>query len=342
MASLPQTFKAIQIHEHGGPEVLRLNDVPVPKSGDNLIVKVEWAGINYIDNFMRSGMYPNKGDWPLTLGVEAAGTIVALPVTVPQNSDYDARRFTVGQKVAVCSAGGFAEYMSTPWQSVYPLAEGIDTRSAAAFTQALVAITNAKECYEPKKGDTILVHAAAGGLGTFYCQVFRALGCRVIGTVSTPEKAAVARDNGAEHVLLYAGSDKVDIEAEVQRLTDGKGVHAIFDSVGKDTWELDLKLVRKFGTIVLVGSASGPVPPISPMLLAAKNVKICRPSLFTSLSEPSEALAYVDTLWKMMNDDLIKVHIFKEYPFSVEGLRAATADQTGRSTIGKMLIKVAE
>ncbi|KAH7101150.1 NAD(P)-binding protein [Auriculariales sp. MPI-PUGE-AT-0066] len=343
MANLPQTFKAIQIHEHGGPEVVKLNDVTMPKPGSNIILKVEWSGVNYIDNYQRSGLYPNKAGWPLTLGTEAAGTIVALPDTPPKNdSDYDARKYHVGQKVAVYGGGAYAEYMIAPWQKIFPIPDGIDTRLAAAtLTQALTVLTQVKESYEAKRGDTILVHAAAGGLGLVYCQVLSALGCQVIGTVSTKEKAELAKKNGAAHTLLYAGPEKADLEAEILRLTDGKGVHAIYDGVGKDTWELDFKVIRRLGTIVFVGNASGPVPLFPVLKLAEKNVRICRPTLGNSLVEPSEAVAYTDTMWRMLKEGTLSITIFKEYPFSVEGLNQANSDQSGRGTTGKLLVKVA-
>ncbi|KZV98629.1 NAD(P)-binding protein [Exidia glandulosa HHB12029] len=343
MSTLPTTQRALQISEHGGPEVLQFNEVGVPQpSAGKIIVKVDWAGVNYIDNYQRSGLYPNKAGWPLTLGQEAAGTIVALPPSSPDDAAYKERDFQVGQNVAVYSAGAYTEYFSAPWQRVFPLPTGVDTKTAAAFTlQGLTVTSQIHESYEVKKGDTVLVHAAAGGLGLIYCQLLSTRGVRVIGTTSTKEKAALAKSLGAAEVLLYAGPEKEDIEARVLELTNGEGVHAVFDGVGKDTWELDFKVIRRLGTIVFVGNASGPVPPFPVLRLSEKNVKICRPTLVNSVADPVAAKRYADSLWSSITSGALKAKIHEEYPFSAEGLRKAHEDIAGRGTTGKLILKVA-
>ncbi|KZV89823.1 NAD(P)-binding protein [Exidia glandulosa HHB12029] len=327
--TIPPTTRALGIYEHGGPEVIRLNEVPSPQPAPgHIIVKVEWAGVNFVDNYKRSGLYPNKsGKWPLTLGEEA--------------TSYAARGFALGQRVVVNYSGAYTEYFSSPWEKVFPIPEGVDTRTAAAvFVQALTVITEIRESYAAKKGDTILIHAAAGGLGLIFCSLLTALGVRVIGTASTKQKADLAKAHGASEVLLYAGPEKEDIEARVLELTDGKGVHAIFDGVGKDTWELDFKVIRLLGTIVFVGNASGPVPPFPVLKLSEKNTKICRPTLVHSMADPVAGLQYAEIVWASLKDGSLRVNVHEEYEFSAEGLRKAHEDIAGRKTTGKLLIKV--
>lgn len=342
MSTIPATHKAIQISEHGGPEVLRLNEIPTPKpSATHLIVKVDYAGVNFIDNYQRSGLYPNKSGFPLTLGQEGAGTLVALPEPEPSDEAYKARGFAVGKRVVSYGPGAYSEYFSAPWKNTFVVPDAIDNKTAAAaLLQALTVITQIHESYEPKKGDTILVHAAAGGLGLLYCQILSAIGVRVIGTTSTKEKAELAKAHGAAEVLLYAGPEKVDLEARILELTNGEGVHAVFDGVGKDTWELDFKVIRRLGTIVFVGNASGPVPPFPVLKLSEKNSRICRPTLVNSMVDPVAGAKYTAHLWELLLKKQLKVNIHKEYEFSAAGVGQAHTDIAGRSTTGKLIVKI--
>ncbi|KAF8665508.1 hypothetical protein AX16_000523 [Volvariella volvacea WC 439] len=274
--------------------------------------------------------------------MEAAGTVVALP-TDPQvlnNPTYKGNNFTVGGKVAVYVLGAHAEYISVPWTRVYAVPDGVSTLTAAAgLLQGLTAVTFFDEAYNVQKGDTILIHTVAGGLGLLFAQLGRYRGATVIGTTSTPEKAELAKANGADHVILYPVEDTVQ---RVLELTNGEGVHAVFDGVGKDTFENNFKLIRRKGTIITLGNASGAVPPFSPLKLVEKNVKLLRPTMTNYTYTAEEAQHYGRKLFDLISSGVLKIKVFKEYPFTTEGLQEAQRDLTGGKTTGKLIIKVAD
>lgn len=250
MPSVPETMKALQIHSQGGLDVLAMHDIAVPKpKEDELLVKVEYAGVNYIDTYQRSGLYPLQ--LPFVLGNEAAGTVVQV------GSGGTTGDVSVGDLVtAYCAGGAFAQYAAIPRSRSYKVAGNVNAKLAAAATlQGLTgewggkeertlstltvwcvssAWTLVKEAYPIQKGDWVLVHAAAGGVGLLLCQMASHLGAHVIGTTSTAEKAQLAKENGAEHIVNYTSESIVD---KVLELTGGKGVQGIYDGVGKDTWE---------------------------------------------------------------------------------------------------------
>src|SRR5881409_3944439 len=242
-------MKAIRVNAPGGPEVLRYEDVadPTPKAGE-ATVKVDAAGINYIDVYQRSGQY--KLTLPMTLGLEAGGTVTAVGPNVTE--------VKVGDKVAYTGVpGAYAQYAVVPSARLVTLPAGLTTRQgAAAMLQGLTAHYLACSTYPLKPGDSCLVHAAAGGVGLLLCQIAKMRGARVIGTVSTEDKARLAREAFAAEVILYT---QVDFEAEARRLTEGRGVHVVYDSIGKDTFHRSLVSLRRRGTLVLYGQSSGAV-----------------------------------------------------------------------------------
>src|SRR5437899_6345771 len=263
-------MKAIRVNAPGGPEVLRYEDTPepTPKAGD-ATVKVYAAGINYIDVYQRSGHY--KLALPMTLGLEAGDTVTAIGTTVTG--------VRVGDKVAYTGVpGAYAQYAAVPAQRLVLLPVGVSSKQgAAAMLQGMTAHYLACSTYPLKKGDTCLVHAAAGGVGLLLCQMAKLRGARVIGTVSTDDKAKLARGAGADDVILYTQQDFV---AEVKRLTDGKGVQVNYDSVGKTTFEKGFDCIAPRGMMVLYGQSSGPLGPFDLGILNARgSLFVTRPSL---------------------------------------------------------------
>ncbi|KAG5652070.1 hypothetical protein H0H81_006425 [Sphagnurus paluster] len=292
-----------------------------------------------IGGISRKGIYPYK-EFPAILGKETSGTIVALPTDEAVLNDelYKKNNFRVGGKVAADFLGSHATYASVPWRCVYPIPENVSTRDAAAgILQALTAYTFFEEAYKVKKGDTILVHTVAGGLGLLFAQLGRSRGATVIGTTSTAEKAELAKQNGADHVILYPVEDTVK---RVLELTNGEGVDAVFDGVGKDTFDANFKLTKRKGTIVSVGNASGPVEPFSPLRLVEKNLKLLRPTMSNYVYTAEEAYRYGKEVFQLIGSGALKIHIFKEYPFTTEGVQQAHSDLVGRKTTGKLIIKV--
>jgi NADPH:quinone reductase len=320
-------MKAIRIHAAGGPEVMRLDDVPqpVPKAGE-AVVKVDAAGLNYIDVYFRSGLY--KAEYPLTLGLEAGGTVTAVG---PNVSDVK-----VGDKVAYTGvAGAYAEYAAVPAARLVVLPAGVSTRQgAAAMLQGMTAHYLATSTYPLKKGDTCLVHAAAGGVGLLLCQMAKMRGARVIGTVSTQEKAKLAREAGADETINYTTQD---FEAEVKRLTDGKGVQVVYDAVGKTTWDKSLNSLAPRGLIALYGQSSGPIGQIDPQILNTKgSLFLTRPSLNHHIASREELQSRASEVLGWIAGGKLRMRMEFEYPLkdAAEAHRALE----GRKTTGKVLL----
>ncbi|GAA5884031.1 hypothetical protein JCM16303_001367 [Sporobolomyces ruberrimus] len=338
--SLPSTMQACQIQEQGDLDVIKVHEVDVPKPGQGqVLIKVEFAGVNFIDTYQRGGIY--KLPMPWTLGNECAGEVVALGDGV----DAATVGFKVGDKVAAYTPGGsFAQYTLAPTNKTIKLPEGVSTRDAATFIlQGLTALTFVREAHEVKEGQWILVQAAAGGLGRLLCQICSHLGAHVIGTTSTEDKAEIARKSGAEHVILYG--EGRDVVSEVYKLTGGegidRGVHAVFDGVGKDTFDMDFDLVRRKGTLVTLGNASGPVAPFAPLKLGPKNLKVCRPVLNQYVHTAEEFKTYATELFEIVKQGHLKLAVHDEYPLTTEGIKQTQMDITSRKTSGKLLVKVA-
>jgi NADPH2:quinone reductase len=320
-------MKAIRVNAPGGPEVLHYEDVadPTPKAGE-ATVKVDAAGINYIDVYQRSGQY--KLNLPLTLGLEAGGTVTAVGPNVTE--------VKVGDKVAYTGvAGAYAQYAAVPAARLVTLPAGLSTRQgAAAMLQGLTAHYLACSTYPLKSGDTCLVHAAAGGVGLLLCQIAKMRGARVIGTVSTEEKAKLAREAGASDVILYT---KQDFEAEVKRLTDGKGLQVVYDSVGQTTFDKGFNCLAPRGMMALYGQSSGPIGAFDLGVLNAKgSLFVTRPSLNHHIITRAELLERSNELLGWIRDGKLKLRT--EFEFPLKDAADAHRALEGRKTTGKVLL----
>jgi NADPH2:quinone reductase len=320
-------MKAIRVNAPGGPDVLKLEDVPepTPKAGE-ATVKVDAAGINYIDVYQRSGQY--KLALPLTLGLEAGGTVTAVGPNVTE--------VKVGDKVAYTGIpGAYAQYAAVPAARLVTLPAGLSTRQgAAAMLQGLTAHYLACSTYPLKSGDTCLVHAAAGGVGLLLCQIAKMRGARVIGTVSTEDKAKLAREAGASDVILYT---KQDFEAEVKRLTDGKGLQVVYDSVGQTTFDKGFNCLAPRGMMALYGQSSGPVGPFDLQVLNAKgSLFVTRPSLNHHIITRAELLERSNELLGWIRDGKLKLRT--EFEFPLKDAADAHRALEGRKTTGKVLL----
>ena len=320
-------MKAIRVHAAGGPEVLKLDEIPspTPKTGEAL-VKVDAAGLNYIDVYFRTGMY--KAELPLTLGMEAGGTVTAVGANVSE--------VKVGDKVAYTGvAGAYAEQAVVASSKLVVLPSGVSTKQgAAAMLQGMTAHYLACSTYPLKKGDTCLVHAAAGGVGLLLCQIAKLRGARVIGTVSTDDKAKLAREAGADETIIYT---RQDFEAEVKRMTDGKGVQVVYDAVGKTTWDKSLNSLAPRGLIALYGASSGPIGQIDPQIFNAKgSLFLTRPSLGHYTATREELLQRAGEVLGWVRDGKLKLRM--EFEFPLKDAAEAHRALEGRKTTGKVLI----
>jgi len=320
-------MKAIQVPQCGGAEVLTLVDIPTPKPKPNeVLVKIAAAGVNFIDCYFREGRYPAKP--PFILGQEASGVISEV--------GSDVTDFKPGDRVAYTGiTGAYAEYQAVPAERLVRLPAGItDQQAAAAMLQGMTAQYLTHTTYPLKKGDIALIHAAAGGVGLLLVQMAKNLGARVIGTVSTEEKAKLAREAGADDVIFYT---QQDFEVETKRLTDGKGVHVIYDGVGKSTFDQDLNVLRPRGYLALFGASSGPVPPFDLGKLATKgSLFVTRPTLVHHIASHDELQQRAADVLNMIGSGKLKLRIEHLYPLA-EAQRAHR-ELEGRKTTGKLLL----
>ena len=320
-------MKAIRIKTVGGPEVLTLEDVPEPKPGPGqAVVKLEAAGLNYIDIYYRTGLY--KAELPLTLGLEGGGVVTEVGPNVTE--------VKVGDRVAYTGVpGAYAELAAVPAARLVKLPDGLDGKSgAAAMLQGMTAHYLSHTTYPLKSGDWCLVHAAAGGVGLLLCQMAKMRGARVIGTVSTEAKAKLAREAGADEVILYT---KQDFEAEVKRITGGAGVQVVYDSVGKTTFDKSLGCLALRGTLALFGQSSGPVAPFDAAILNQKgSLFLTRPSLFHYVATREELLQRSGDVLGWIKVGKLKLRIDLTLPLA----QAAEAHRQleGRQTTGKVLL----
>jgi NADPH2:quinone reductase len=320
-------MKAIQVKQVGGPEVMELVELPVPepKAGE-AVVKLAASGVNFIDVYHREGRY--KVPIPFTPGQEGAGVVTAVA--------SDVKSVKVGDRVAWSHLlGAYAEYEAVQAQRLVPIPAGVnDQQAAAAMLQGMTAHYLCHDTYPLKRGETALVHAAAGGVGLLLTQMAHDIGARVIATVSTEEKAKLAREAGADDIILYSQSD---FEAETKRLTDGKGLDVVYDSVGKTTFEKGLNLLRPRGMMVLFGGSSGAVPPFDPITLTQKgSLFLTRPSLGNYIATRDELVARSGAVFGMITAGKLKLRIEHTYPLA-EAQRAHR-DLEGRKTTGKLLL----
>src|SRR5881296_110827 len=320
-------MKAIRVHTPGGPEALRYEDVEQPTPGPGqVLVKIEAAGVNFIDVYQRTGHY--KVPVPFTLGQEAAGPVAAVGPGVAEPR--------VGDRVAYTSIlGAYAEYAVVPADRVVALPDGVSAKQgAAAMLQGLTAHYLATTTYPLKPGDACLVHAAAGGVGLLLCQIAKLRGARVLGTVSTEEKAALAREAGAEEVILYT---REDFEAAVKRLTGGAGLQVIYDSVGKTTFAKGLSCLAPRGMMVLYGQSSGPVGPFDPQVLSRNgSLFLTRPTLAHYIATRDELVARAEEVLDWVRQGKLALRIEHEFPLA----EAAEAHRQieARKTTGKVLL----
>ena len=320
-------MKAIQVKHTGGPEVLGLVELPVPEPKANeAVVKIVAAGVNFIDVYFREGRY--KAVVPFVPGQEAAGDVVAVGSAVTG--------VRVGDRVGYTTVlGSYAEYAAVPADRLGKIPEGVSYEQAAAsLLQGMTAQYLLYSTYPLKKGETALAHAAAGGVGLLLVQMAHNLGARVIGTVSTAEKAKFAREAGADDVILYT---QVDFEVETRRLTNGKGVDVVYDSVGKTTFEKGLNVIRPRGYMVLYGGSSGPVPPFDPILLSQKgSLYLTRPTLAQYIATREELEERSQAVFGMIAAGKLKLRIEHTYP--LKDVAQAHRDLEARKTTGKVLL----
>lgn len=320
-------MRLVRIHEHGDAAVLSLEQAEVPRPGPGeALLRIEAIGLNFVEIYHRTGLY--KVPLPFTLGSEAAGTVEAVgpDVTVVQPGD----------RVASLNVrGAYAEYALADAQRLVPLPDRVSaTQAAAVLLQGVTAHYLAFSTYPLHRGDTCLVHAAAGGVGLLLCQIAKRRGARVIGTTSTEEKAALAREAGADHVILYTRTNFVD---EVKRLMDGKGLQVVYDSVGRTTFAGGLDLLAPRGMMVLFGQSSGPIAPFDPQVLSTKgSLYLTRPSIGAYTATRAELLERAGDVLGWVGDGSLTVRIDREFPLA----QAAQAQREleGRRTTGKVLL----
>jgi NADPH2:quinone reductase len=318
---------AILVREPGGPEVLEHAEIPPPSPGaGELLVEVSAAGVNYIDTYQRSGIYPKQT--PFTIGMEGAGRVLEV--------GSDVTGFSAGDRVAwMDGPGSCAEQVVIKADVAVPISDALDDETAAAvLLQGVTAQYLVASTYPIKEGDTVLVHAAAGGVGLLLVQLAKARGARVFGTVSTVDKEKLAREAGADEVIRYT---EVDFAEATRKLTDGRGVDVVFDSVGKTTFDGSLASVSRRGMLVLFGASSGPVPPVDPQRLnAAGSVYLTRPKTADHTVTPDELRWRAGEVFDAVAAGTLAVRIGGRYPLAQA--RQAHEDLQGRRTTGKLLL----
>jgi NADPH:quinone reductase len=320
-------MKAIQVKQTGEAEVMELVELPVPEPKANeAVVKLAASGVNFIDVYYREGRY--KTTLPFIPGQEGAGQVVAV--------GSDVKSVKIGDRVAwTMTQGSYAEYAPVPADRLVPVPPGVtDPQAAAAMLQGMTAHYLVHDTYPLQRGETALVHAAAGGVGSLLVQMAHNIGARVIATVSTEEKAKLARQAGADEIILYS---QLDFEAETKRLMGGKGVDVVYDSVGKTTFEKGLNVLRPRGMMVLFGGSSGAVPPFDLIQLSQKgSLYVTRPMLGNFIATREELLARSGAVFAMIASGTLKLRVQHTYPLA-EAQRAHR-ELEGRKTTGKLLL----
>ncbi|TKA33802.1 hypothetical protein B0A50_00639 [Salinomyces thailandicus] len=328
MASLPSTMKGVIIEKTGGTEVLQYKTdlpIPTPKEGQ-VLVHNEFVGVNYIDTYFRTGLYPAPS-FPYILGRDGCGV-------VQKAGGGETYGLKDGDKVIWMAEGAYAEYTAAPAAKAVKVPDGMDSKmGAAAILQGLTALTLIREAHHVNKGDWVLVHAAAGGTGLWLCQLLKAVGANIIGTASTQEKVDLAKKAGATHMINYSQDD---VKSKVMELTKEQGCIAIFDGVGKSTFDLSLECVARKGSMVSFGNASGSPAPVTIARLTAKNARLMRPTLFNYIATREEFDHYSKELFDFILKDKLDVRIHEVYPLSQ--VARAHQDLEGRKTTGKLML----
>ena len=320
-------MKAIQVSKTGGPEVLAFVEIPAPQPKPNeALIKISAAGVNFIDVYLLEWRYPSP--LPFVSGQEASGVVSEV--------GSDVKSFQLGDRVAYTSiTGADAELAVVPADRLVRVPDGVsDQQAAAAMLQGITAQYLIYSTYPLKRGETALIHAAAGGVGNLLVQMAKEIGVRVIATAGTPEKVELARKAGADEVILYT---QVDFEEETRRLTEGKGVHVVYDGVGKTTFDKDLNVLRPRGYLVLFGGASGAVPPFDIMQLARKgSLFLTRPTLVNYIASHDELQQRATAVLLMISSGKLKLRIDHVYP--LKNAEQAHRDLEARKTTGKLLL----
>jgi len=317
---------AIQAVRAGGPEVLEAVDRPLPAPGaGQVLVRHQAVGLNFIDTYHRSGLYPMT--MPAILGLEAAGVVESLGEGVT--------RFKTGDRVAYNGTlGAYAEAAVVPADRAVKVPDGVSLETAAAvLLKGMTAEFLVRRCHKVQPGQTVLIHAAAGGVGSILVQWVKALGGTVIATVGSEAKAALARDHGADHVILYG---EEDVAARVSEITGGRGVAVVYDGVGKDTFEASFKSLGRRGMLVTFGNASGPAPAIAPLELGTKSLFLTRPRLFDYIATTAELDESAAALFAVLESGAVKIEVGQTFPLSEA--RAAHEALEGRRTTGATLL----
>ena len=320
-------MRSIQVKNPGGPEAMQVVEVPTPQPGPrDALIRIAASGVNFIDVYFRIGLY--KAPVPIVLGNEAAGTVEAVGTEVTEVAPGDRVAYAMHR-------GSYAEYAVVPVGLLVKLPDGIDCNTAAAaMLQGMTAHYLTHSSFPLKSGDTCLVHAAAGGAGGLVVQMAKMLGARVIGTVSTEEKERIARESGCDEVIRYT---QQDFEVETKRLTAGRGVDVVYDSVGATTFDKSLNSLRPRGMLVLFGQSSGPVPPFDPNILNGKgSLFLTRPSLGHYCATPEELRWRAGDVLSSIAAGKLKLRIERTYPLAEA--RSAHRDLEGRKTAGKLLL----
>jgi NADPH:quinone reductase len=316
-------MKAIRFHAYGGPEVLRLEEIQT----DEVLVRVRAAGVNFLDAYQRIGLY--KTPLPFGPGMEGAGVI---------EKAGSATAWKPGARVAWTQhPGAYAQFAAVPAWKVVALPDSVDDQSgAAALLQGMTAEYLCETTYPARVGDLALVHAGAGGVGLLLIQLLKQMGARVYTTVSTPEKASLAQEAGADETILYTQTDFVEA---VKKFTNGKGVHVVYDSVGKTTYEGSLNVLRPLGMLVLFGQSSGPVPPIDPLLLSQKgSLFLTRPSLAHYVADADSFRRRATKVLNWVAQKSLKLRIGQVYPLAE--VAQAQRDLEARKTTGKLVVSI--
>ncbi|WP_343791230.1 quinone oxidoreductase [Brevundimonas kwangchunensis] len=321
-------MQSVRFDTHGGPEVLQLVETPVPSPGPGeILIRSAAVGLNFIDIYQRTGLYPLP--LPSGLGKEAAGVVEAVGDGVV--------RFEVGDRIATATApvGAYGQFHVLPETAAVRVPDDISLETAAAvMLKGMTAEFLVRRAFHVKQGDEILLHAAAGGVGLILAQWARSLGATVIGTVGSEAKAELARAHGSNHVILY---DREDVATRVKEITDGRGVAAAYDSVGAATFESSLASLKRRGTLILFGNASGPVPPFDPLRLSrGGSLYVTRPTLFDYVATVEELDASATALFDVIRNGAVKVEIGQTFPLA--NVREAHEALAGRKTTGSTLL----
>jgi len=322
-------MKAIQVSEVGGPDALKLVELPVPEPKPNeVIVQLKASGVNFIDVYFREGRYPTP--LPFVDGQEGAGIVIAVGA--------DVTNVKVGDRVAYTAVlGSYAQYASIPSTRLVHIPDDVSFDLAAAvMLQGMTAHYLVNSTYKLQSGETALIHAAAGGVGLLLVQLAKRVGARVIATAGSPEKTALAREAGADECINY---NEQDFETETRKLTDGQGVHVVYDGVGKATFEKDLNVLRPRGYLVLFGGSSGAVPPFDLIKLSQKgSLYITRPTLVNYVATREDLEWRSGEILDLVGRGALKVRIHQTY--ALEDAAKAHRDLEGRKTTGKLLLKI--